>query len=62
VIPSLNAFEPERIPTNLVAEPMTDADLLHNSVQYEFSLYEWQDYANALNEYINQIRLLVISE
>ena len=56
VLPSLDAFEPERTPPDLIAEPMTDADLLHNSIQYEFALYEWQDYADALKKYLAEIR------
>ena len=61
-LPTLDAFEPERIPTDLITEPMIDADLLHNSVQYEFALYEWQDYADALKRYLNQVRALVGGE
>ena len=56
VLPTLDAFEPDRVPADLIAEPMTDADLLHNSVQIEFLLYDWQDYAEALKSYMEHIR------
>lgn len=62
VIPSLEAFEPPRIPADLIAEPMTDIDLLHNSIQFEFSLYEWQDYADAMKAYIAELRKIVSRE
>ena len=55
VIPELNAFRPPYLP-ELIATPQTGADLLHNSVQYEFLLYDWQDYADALERYIQDIR------
>jgi hypothetical protein len=44
------------MPADLIAEPMTDADLLHNSVQIEFLMYDWQDYADALKSYMEHIR------
>ena len=59
VLPTLDAFEPDRVPVNLIEEPMTDADLLHNSVQYEFLMYDWQDYADALKEYLGRIPYLM---
>lgn len=62
VLPTLDAFEPPRVPTDLIAEPMTDADLLHNSVRFEFLLYDWQDYADALGKYLYDIRSLLIPE
>ena len=62
VLPTLDAFEPPRVPTDLIEEPMTDADLLHNSVQIEFLLYDWQDYADALKDTISQTRALLLQE
>ena len=62
IIPSLDAFEPPRVPTDLIDEPQTDADLLHNSIQYEFLMYDWQDYADGLARYIDQIRKIIGSE
>jgi len=56
VLPTLDALEPPRVPTNLIEEPMTDADLLHNSVQFEFLMYDWQDYADASKAYLERIR------
>lgn len=56
VLPTLDAFEPDRVPADLIAEPMTDADILHNSVQFEFLMYDWQDYADALKSYMEHIR------
>ena len=55
IIPSFDVFEPPRVPVDLIEEPMTDADLIHNSVQFEFLLYDWQDYADGLKEYLDQV-------
>ncbi|MEA5031999.1 MAG: hypothetical protein VB025_07595 [Sphaerochaeta sp.] len=41
---------------------MTDADLLHNSVRFEFLLYDWQDYADGLSDYLDKIRSMLIPE
>ena len=62
VLPTLDAFEPERIPADLIAEPMTDADLLHNSIQYEFGMYAWQDAYDALKKYLAEIRKIFAGE
>ncbi len=62
VLPTLDAFEPDRVPFNLVSEPMTDADLLHNSVQFEFLMYDWQDYADSLKAYLEKIRGILLKE
>jgi len=55
VFPPMDAFRPPMAP-DLIAEPQTDADLMHNGVQFEFLLYDWQDYAEALESYIQAIR------
>lgn len=55
VIPELQAFRPPYAP-ELIPVVQTDADLLHNSVQFEFLMYDWQDYAEALERYIQDIR------
>jgi hypothetical protein len=57
--PTLEAFRPVFVPEDLVAEPQTDADLMHNSVRFEFLMYAWQDYAIALEQYIQAIRVHV---
>lgn len=62
VLPTLDAFEPPRVPADLIDEPMTDADLLHNSVRFEFLLYDWQDYADGLSDYLDKIRSMLIPE
>ncbi len=54
VFPSLDAFRPNAVPT-LIEEPQTDADLLSNSVAFEFLLYDWQDYAEGLERYIQRL-------
>ena len=59
IIPSFDFFEPLRVPEDLIEEPMTDADLVHNSVQFEFLLYDWQDYADGLKKSLDQVRKLV---
>lgn len=55
VFPPMDAFRPPMAP-DLIAEPQTDADLMHNGVQFEFLMYDWQDYAEALEAYIQAIR------
>ncbi len=60
VFPTFDTFEPPRVPTNLIEEPMTDADILHNSVQFEFLLYDWQDYADGLSAYVESIRDVIL--
>jgi hypothetical protein len=62
VLPTLDAFEPERVPFDLIAEPLTDVDLLHNSVRYEFLLYDWQDYADAMKAYLEKIRGILLKD
>ena len=54
-LPSLKAFEPTLAPVGLIAEPITDSELLHNSVIWEFWAYEWQDYAFSLEDYIKEL-------
>jgi hypothetical protein len=39
----------------LLADPQTDVDLLHNSVRFEFLMYDWQDYAIALEDYMQDV-------
>jgi hypothetical protein len=47
------------MPDDLVAEPQTSKDVLHNSVIWEFWGYDWQDYAFALEEYVRDIKVMV---
>lgn len=56
VLPTLDAFEPERVPLDLIEQPLTAAEILHNSVQYEFLMYRWQDHADGLKDWIEKIR------
>lgn len=58
-LPTLEAFRPALMPDNLVAEPQTSNDILHNSVIWEFYSYDWQDYAFALEEYVRNIKVTV---
>ncbi len=60
IIPSFDVFEPPRVPIDLIEKPMTDADILHNSVQFEFLLYDWQDYADGLSAYVESIRDVIL--
>jgi len=60
-LPTLDAFEPPRIPSAWIDEPTTDVELMHNSIQLEFLLYDWQDYADALKHYINSIKIILTS-
>lgn len=48
--PTLDAFRPSWAPVDLIAEPQTDRDLLHNSVIWEYWGYAWQDFALALED------------
>lgn len=57
-LPTLDAFEPTLAPVGLVAEPLTDSELLHNSVLWEFWAYEWQDFAFALKDWNNELKVL----
>ncbi|HQO79085.1 MAG TPA: hypothetical protein PLG17_11315 [Thermodesulfobacteriota bacterium] len=58
-IPTLEAFQPALMPENLIAEPQTSKDLLHNSATWEFWGYEWQDYALGLEKYIRNTKIIV---
>jgi len=62
ILPTLDAFEPPRIPPDLIAEPQTDADILHNGIQYEFGMYAWQDAYDALKKYLAEIRKIFAGE
>ena len=55
IIPSLEAFRPPYAP-DLIANPQTDADLLKNSIAFEYLVYDWQDYAEALEDFVLQIQ------
>jgi hypothetical protein len=46
-------------PVGLIVEPQTSGDVLHNSVVWEFWGYEWQDYAFALEDWTNDLKVLV---
>jgi hypothetical protein len=50
------------VPVGLIDEPLTDADLLHNSVSFEFLLYDWQDYADSLAEYLGKIQEVILKD
>lgn len=56
-IPTLQAFRPPLAPENLIENPQTSKDVLHNSVIFEFWAYEWQDYAMSLEDQIDGIRI-----
>ena len=44
------------MPNDLIEEPQTDAELMHNFIQTEFLLYSWQDYADALKAQLKDIQ------
>jgi hypothetical protein len=50
------------VPAGLIEEPQTDAELMYNAIQVEFLLYDWQDYADALKEYIESIQGLLVDQ
>ena len=58
-LPTLDAFEPTLAPVGLIAEPLTDSELLHNSVVWEFWAYEWQDFALGLEDFRDDLEVLV---
>ena len=58
-LPTLKAFRPPLMPDDLVAEPQTSKDVLHNAVTWEFFSYDWQDYAFALEDYVRDIKVTV---
>jgi len=43
----------------LIAEPITDSELLHNSIVWEFWGYEWQEHAFALEDLKDTIKMLI---
>ncbi|WP_332448085.1 hypothetical protein [Sphaerochaeta sp.] len=47
-IPSLDNLRPPYLPEGLIDEPKTEKDILHNSVVYEFAMYDWMVYSIAL--------------
>lgn len=53
--PTLKVPRPPLVPDGLLADPQTDVDLLHNSVRFEFLMYDWQDYAIALEDYMQDV-------
>lgn len=62
ILPTLDAFEPPRVPDGLIDEPLTDADLLRNSVAFEFLLYDWQDYADSLARYLAKVQEALLKD
>lgn len=60
-LPTLDAYEPPRMPKGMIEAPQTDVELMHNSIAMEFLLYDWQDYADALKHYINSIKIILTS-
>lgn len=62
-IPTLTAVRPPLVPAGLIDDPQSAADILHNSVVYEFAMYDWQDYATrGLEPYIDRIKNILRSE
>lgn len=47
-VPSLDHLRPPYLPEGLIDQPRTEKDILHNSVVYEFAMYEWMVYSIAL--------------
>lgn len=46
----------------LIEQPLTVADLMHNSIVYEFNYYAWRQYAHALIGYIDKVNEIVSGE
>lgn len=55
-IVDLKAFRPPMEPENLIDEPLTDADLMHNSLEYEYNRNSWRTYALKSEEYIDTLK------
>jgi hypothetical protein len=47
-LPSLDHLRPPYLPDGLLDQPTTEMEILHNSVVYEFAMYDWMVYAIAL--------------
>lgn len=47
-VPSLDHLRPPYLPGGLIEQPRTEKDILHNSIVYEFAMYDWMVYAIAL--------------
>ena len=45
MVPDLTAFRPSEEPLDLIAEPQTDVDLMHNSIEWEYWGLDWKNYA-----------------
>ena len=45
MVPDLTAFRPSEEPLDLIAEPQTDVDLMHNSIEWEYWGLDWTSYA-----------------
>lgn len=45
MVPDLTAFRPSEEPLDLIAEPQTDVDLMHNSIEWEYWGLDWKRYA-----------------
>lgn len=54
-VPSLPEAEEGLSTDDLIEEPETVYDLLHNSVVYEHLYYLWHDYSQILLDYIKDI-------
>lgn len=58
-IPTLTAFRPTLGPVGLIAEPQTETDLLLNSTVWEYWGYEWQDYGFSLEDWVEDLKILI---
>ena len=59
-LPTLEAFRPALMPDDLVAEPQTSKDILHNSVIWEFLFIRLAGLrVCALEDYVRDIKVTV---
>ena len=54
-IPSVEAFLPPVVPDNLIAAPQTDADLLYNSVTWEYWGKDWRSFGMRVMGYLEDV-------
>jgi hypothetical protein len=44
----MDHLRPPYLPDGLIDQPATEKEILHNSMVYEFAMYDWMVYAIAL--------------
>lgn len=54
-IPSLDAVKPDYDVPDLINNPTTKGDYLHNMIRYKENMEKWQDYSDQLQDYIDKV-------